>query len=333
MEGRRNPIEDVLKVHESIFRNKPDIKWVKDRAARDPVLIYGQQICTANRKIGGLRFDTIKNADVRVLQADPANKGAVFQVASNFHGLEQTHANSSPERTLLEEYIYDRTQGPTAVLATAADLVHRRYLLPTGPYTDAALRAGKWPLDMLVQVRAACDIEITCGGWMDTKNAKVIDDIKQKAIAASMIASVHVKDALVTHDQFGRYIGDRGHRINHVLASACDMSSKGLGRRDWMDAALIAAYVNTLTAAAEDATKDVFLTLVGGGVFHNPIGSIASAMAVAMNTVNMKNHPHIHMVIRGDSVPIEIDHVERFANGEITFVECMKKINAENRYC
>ena len=313
--------EDVTGVNEHEFVKSPRLLYKPSKFVH---MICGYRAVVVDREKRQMPTFSVIKGDVRALQADPANAGALFQVASNFHGLEQTSPQSSPEDIPLNSYRYDHTQGPMAVMGTAADLVYRRYMLPAGPFTNAALKAGLWPLDMLKNVRARYGVQITVGGWADVVNALPLDDLTEKLTAASITNSVLVPDALVTHDEKGTVIAARDQRIHHVLTSAYDASAGS--NNGWMDAFLIAAYVNTLQAVRATDAKKVFLTLVGGGVFHNPVTSVCMAMIVALNTIELSPDVSITVVVRGAEAARELSVVERFVGGSLNIAQCAKEL-------
>jgi len=70
-------------------------------------------------------------ADVQTLHADPANAGAVFQVASQFNLLEMVGPDVAPEHGIAR-YAHDKTQGPACAMACAAGTIWRNYLVPLG---------------------------------------------------------------------------------------------------------------------------------------------------------------------------------------------------------
>lgn len=70
-----------------------------------------------------------KHLDVAAYQADPNNAGAVFQVASNFNGLETTAYDKNIETETLTDYTSDYTQGPFASISAAPGLIYRRFFL------------------------------------------------------------------------------------------------------------------------------------------------------------------------------------------------------------
>lgn len=289
-----------------------------------------------NFKIGVLAS---KNLDIAVLQGTPKNSKSLFQIASNFHGLEQTSPHSSPESTLLVDYVHDHTQGPRAVARTMADLIFRRYLLPaksppSSPrmlgYTDDALFNGQWPLNMLAEVAATYGVRITSGGWIDTRNALPLVTLKEKMQGASKIGAVLVENALVTHDAHDVYIGNRDHRVHHLLTAAYDLTFNPESDKGWSDATLIAAYANTLKAGLDCKASKIFLTLVGGGVFENSPKKIYTAMVVALNTYRSMAHkfPAIYITLRNPSAEERAgaEIVVKFGSRKLSFKRTLEML-------
>lgn len=63
---------------------------------------------------------------VTTLQSDPNYRNSVFQVASNFNGVEAIGPDADPEEpTFVTDYIYDNTQGPKASMSAAAAAIQR----------------------------------------------------------------------------------------------------------------------------------------------------------------------------------------------------------------
>ena len=67
--------------------------------------------------------------DARKLHADPAHRGSLFQVASQFHLLEMVGPSITPEHGV-SRYAQDRTQGPACAIAAGAGTMYRNYLVP-----------------------------------------------------------------------------------------------------------------------------------------------------------------------------------------------------------
>jgi len=75
----------------------------------------------------GLSFDHIIG-DAKSLHRDPANTGAVFQVASQFNALEMVGPGVSPLRGVTI-YANDFTQGPACALSCPAATIFRNYFI------------------------------------------------------------------------------------------------------------------------------------------------------------------------------------------------------------
>jgi len=67
--------------------------------------------------------------DVRAMHADPANRGALFQVASQFNLLEMIGPGVTPEDGV-SRYAGDETQGPACAVAAGAATIYRNYFAP-----------------------------------------------------------------------------------------------------------------------------------------------------------------------------------------------------------
>ena len=82
------------------------------------------------------RFSESAPVDIGALQADPANKDAVFQVASNFNALETMTPFNQLNVNSIQDYWVDPTQGPRASISAAPGLFYRRYyyFLPESGY-------------------------------------------------------------------------------------------------------------------------------------------------------------------------------------------------------
>ena len=69
-----------------------------------------------------------KFVDVAHLQMEEDNQKSVFQVASNFNGVECISSYSTPEdRYFATDYIDDKTQGPAASISAGPGAITRIY--------------------------------------------------------------------------------------------------------------------------------------------------------------------------------------------------------------
>lgn len=74
----------------------------------------------------GLSLAKKAELDIQALQADPTNKGALFQIASNFDCLENASTLNQGHHWL-SQYIYDMMQGPFGAISAAPGLFLRAY--------------------------------------------------------------------------------------------------------------------------------------------------------------------------------------------------------------
>ncbi len=103
--------------------------------------------------------------DVGPMHSDPANEGALFQVASQFNLLEMVSEHVTPEQGVAG-YAHDHTQGPVCAMAAGAATIYRNYLVPVG---DGVGQTADRQLDALAGVGAALSeliglpVSISCG--------------------------------------------------------------------------------------------------------------------------------------------------------------------------
>lgn len=239
--------------------------------------------------------------DVGALQADPHNKDAVFQVASNFNCLEGGGYHS-----LLSHYVLPNmyVQGEAAATSAMPGLIARRYYLDLdqlnllkrfnqacsigydnvsgyigyipdidqkfGKMTDEQIIAASYLVDSGVQENVA-----VTGGWGPTRN-ELLQQAQSKIYYAQRINSAQAQ------------------RINQVFTAAINAYNNNPNSAGFKNLArifLYAAYRNTISYAWEHDKKKVFLTLVGGGVFQNKKEWIMEAIQTACHQSSQHTRP------------------------------------------
>lgn len=238
--------------------------------------------------------------DVRALHADPANAGAVFQVASQFNLLEMTSPNVSPEDGVTR-YMHDRTQGPACAIAAGAATIYRNYFAPVGGGSgqtaarqiDALAVLGESlssllarPVSALWTMRngyALCTAEglADIGRWLARSDESAVDDLRAR-LAIGLHCGVEVTDA----------DGPPRQSVTQAFCSALPVAYSRIAPPAWAPFArlvLEAAYEATLLAACEQAhgggSHRVLLTRLGGGVFGNEEAWIDAALVRALRLV------------------------------------------------
>ena len=236
------------------------------------------------------RYDVLKRttlrsicADVTQLHADPANNGAMFQVASQFNLLEMVSWTVTPERGVTG-YIYDRTQGPACALSAPAGTIYRNY------FADTNGQVGQTESN---QIDGMYDMGLTLGNahnelW-DMKNGYLmptetgLKTVFNRLCDMNRATIDHLRSLLRVGVQWNVEVTDtmrsdapQGQFVQQAYCSALPVAYAGGDRDLWAPFArlvLEASYEHTLRSAIinakERGVNKVYLTYVGGGVFGN----------------------------------------------------------------
>lgn len=238
--------------------------------------------------------------DIGALQAG-AGPGTVFQVASQFNCLE----SPGPHVTPVASYFADYTQGPRAAISAFPGALLRHYAAPApdgGRFVQTT--AGR-QVELLEAVCSPGVAEVQ-SGYLMTHN---IQDL-QAFVAAleerfdQIQVGVHVDVPVVRgYDWDGAVTGEP--RIDQVFTSTlagggysqgCDGSST---YRPVCRSLLRAAYVGTILAAAALGRTKVVLTLIGGGVFGNPVPLIWESILWAVDEVGRAGCGAMDVIVNG----------------------------------
>jgi hypothetical protein len=262
--------------------NTPSVKELRDEAAK---VVDGLR--------GRLNVSSI-SGDVRRMHGDPAHRGALFQVASQFNLLEMTGPDVSPEDGVTR-YVWDRTQGPACALAAAAATVYGNYFVPIGRHvgqsrdrqidclSDLGTELGNDTHD-LWEMRngyALCTEEglATIGRTLDALDVRGRDKLRD-LIRIGIHSGVQVTD--VEDEQL----------VSQGFCSALPVSYSSIPSEHWKAFAVLVlegAYEATLWAAVINAhdtgSRVLFLTSLGGGAFGNEPAWIHHAMRRALTKV------------------------------------------------
>ena len=238
--------------------------------------------------------------DIGALQST-AGPGALFQVASQFNGLE----SPGPHIVRVADYFADPTQGPRAAISAFPGALLRHYAAPDPSGKRFVQRDPRPQLDFLAGVGAPGLGQVR-GGYLTG------DDLKDPAAYATAIEqqfdaiAVGIHDAVPVRlgfDWDGAVSGDR--RIAQVFTST--FAGGGYSRPGAEDPAiraictvlLRAAYLGTLLAAVALGRPRVGLTLIGGGVFGNPVALIWDAVLWALAEVTPHLSRDLDVVLNG----------------------------------
>ena len=244
---------------------------------------------------GRLRLSIIEG-DVRVMHRQPENRGALFQVASQFNMLEMIGPDVTPEDGV-SRYEYDRTQGPACAMAAGAALIYRNYLVPVA---GAVGQTAERQLDGLADVGASLSQHLgtDVASLWSMRNGYALPSAEALRAVADFLPAA---DAPTLDDLRGRLRtglhqdvevtdGPRpGPTVSQIFCSALPVAYGRQPATAWAPFALFvleAAYEATLLAgilnAARGTSNRVLLTRLGGGAFGNADDWIDAAMLRAL---------------------------------------------------
>ena len=238
--------------------------------------------------------------DAKALHADPANAGAVFQVASQFNLLEMVSPSVTPEQGI-GIYENDPTQGPACAIACGAGTIYRNYFVQLdGQIGQTASKQ----VDCLADVGEA--LGNTSGRLWKMKNGYALptaEGLKEVDSALGAMSEGEL-DELRSKLRIGVQwdtqvtIGNsekRGskHLVTQAYCSAVPVAYSGLSSRLWerfarliLEAAYEATLATAVLYAAKSGNKSVYLTLLGGGAFGNDQEWILNAIRRAAKLYN-----------------------------------------------
>lgn len=231
-------------------------------------------------------------ADVSDLHGDPANAGALFQVASQFNLLEMTSPEVTPEAGVTI-YAYDYTQGPTCAIAAGAGTIYRNYFARVDRQIGQSAHAQ---IDCLADLGTALGNQhqrlwtMQNGYALATRSGLV--EIQQRLAIASEAERDALRQCLQIGLQWNTQVTLPGthHTVTQAYCSALPVAYGDHPTPLWESFArlvLEASYEATLCAAILNAlntgNRQVFLTLVGGGVFGNELHWITDSIKRALH--------------------------------------------------
>ena len=240
------------------------------------------------------RFDL---AEIGALQADPANRDAVFQLASRMHCLEGGCAHNGVKidaRFGFTNGMSSPTQGELACFSAAPGTFYKMYghapmnLLLNTPYAGLinpnASGGGMPTVDQLVE---AINKKDEMDSWTDNLQIYFHHDI-------DVVAGRRIESYKNRNDRLSevREIWQNPiNRINQIPVAAFDWrifaptmfmaknDPRKVPLRKITKPMLEGFYEGTFLAAALNGKRKIYLTAVGGGAFGNDLDLVASAIA------------------------------------------------------
>jgi hypothetical protein len=245
---------------------------------------------------GRLRVRNI-SADVTTLHQDPRNRGALFQVASQFNLLEMVGPSVTPEQGVTC-YAGDPTQGPACAISAGAATIYRNYFAPVAGQVG---QTAQKQIDTVAELQRliADAIGVTPDVLWNMRNGYALPTREGLRLAVAYInaADETAREWLKGRLRIGLHrdvevtVGGSSEQIvSQAFCSAMPVSYSGLNGDAWAPLARIileASYEATLAAAVVAANRSeipvVFLTRLGGGAFGNADEWIVSAIRLALD--------------------------------------------------
>ncbi len=265
--------------------------------------------------------------DIGALQAF-APPRTLFQVASQFNCLEAPGAFI----TEVADYLHDPTQGPRASVSAFPGTLLRHYAAPeTAASAEGMVSAARRFVQQtdgpqINLLAAACrpGIATVRNGYLrpdDVQDASAFAALLEEKFEALCVGVHEQVQVVLGCDWDGGVSGAAHRRIAQVFTSTMaagmygDLDDEGASRdRKSVSRILQAlqrlAYLGTLLAAAAHGKDYVVLTLIGGGVFGNPLPVIWQAIKWAVAQVSPHLHRDLLVVINGRNLGEQIDRRE-----------------------
>jgi hypothetical protein len=248
--------------------------------------------------------------DIGSLQAT-SGEGTLFQVASQFNCLE------SPGRyvTRVCNYVNDYTQGPRASISAFPGTLLRHYSAPGLDGNRFIQKTDGSQIDLLEEVFGQGLLNngyFTGEGIADPTPVVGLLETNFDLIRVGVHDGVQV---VLGYDWDGAVINSDNRLISQVFTSTVAGGVYGGQERlgSAFDAACIlllrAAYFGTLLAAVCLGRSRVVLTLIGGGVFGNPITRIWQAIVWSVEKIRPFLNHDIDVVLNGYSLGSRV-HLE-----------------------
>lgn len=215
----------------------------------------------------GLNKDNIKYFDVSSLQFNSNEKNKpLFQVASNFNCLEFSHEKVNPYNgAFITNHMFDKTQGPCASVSAPYGL-----LLKINYYKDNGI-------DLLQNT----DLNRFNGKCPYFKNRDKKINYKDVCIGILENTRVVFDKSNMNNVKYN----PNGPKITQIHSSTVICSKL---RNKLSEDLLKSAYEGLFLYAIKNKNKDIYLTLIGGGVFNNNIELILETINNTFNKYKYK---------------------------------------------
>jgi hypothetical protein len=237
-------------------------------------------------------------ADVQNLHCLPENANALFQAASQFNLLEMVGPHVTPEMGI-DQYEFDKTQGPACAIACGAGTIYRNYFVEVNGQIGQTATNQIDCLDLIGNELNNEQLQL----WNMQNGYALFEEkglLALNKILAEMTTTKResIKGKLKIGIQWDTEVtlSVNKHKVTQAYCSARPVSYCRPDSMYWESFSRIileATYEATLCAAILNMEKNnsnkVFLTLVGGGAFGNDQDWILESLEKVLS--KFKNAP------------------------------------------
>jgi len=253
----------------------------------------------------------LKFVDVAYIQSLPENRNAVFQVASNFNGVEAQSEIIRPDSVAFtEKYYADRTQGPAASISAGAGAITRVHAAFYDPKTDPQLwgQRAENQINFLSKLKDHYPMK---NGYVvytgeEPKFPKRNSPEYQKLLHSTKVL-YHKDLQVITGHRNGaelEKVNDPDQTVDQVMCAAVNIFQGRTGsensRAPYSELkcrlVLDMAYQGTYLTCINNRRTQIFLTLVGGGIFGNKKDWIYDAIVNAHLKFGVKGKSSLEKV-------------------------------------
>jgi hypothetical protein len=291
-----------------------EYSWHAGRFETPTIAELRQRARKSGASGGRLRLWVLDGAsaatDVGGLQATAA-PGSLFQAASQFNCLE----SPGPYVTSVAQYFHDRTQGPRASISAFPGTLLRHYAAPRSD-GKRFVQTNADQLDLLAGVFGP-DVALVQSGYLMARNVRDPGELVAALTARFESIRVGVHEGvqvILGYDFEGSVTNSEQRRIAQVFTSTVAGGWYGGAGSDGVEfegacrQLLRAAYLGTLLAAATLGQRLAVLTLIGGGVFGNPVPLIWDAIHWAAAETEPLLSRDLDVIVNGRNLG---DHIPR----------------------
>jgi hypothetical protein len=240
--------------------------------------------------------------DIGSLQATAGDR-SLFQVASQFNCLE----SPGPYLVPVADYVHDPTQGPRASISAFPATLLRHYAAP-GPQGERFIQSSHTrQIDLLADVFAPAPSPVRNGYLTNPGSLSLAEftDALETRFERIRLGVHEGAQVVLGYNWRGSVLDSEYRRITQVFTST--LAGGGYGGESNFGPAcypvsrqlLRGAYLGTLLAAVALRKSPVVLTLIGGGVFRNPISLIWEAILWAIDEVRPLLSESVDVVLNG----------------------------------